>query len=73
MKVPKYIREKMRRCAVLNQQAAAEMQALEEWLEKNGFDIEDLRDGSGCSLEELEYGNDIADELCDRIEQEADK
>ena len=73
MRVPKYIREKMRRCATLYKQVAAEMEMIEKWLEKNGFDIEDLRDGSGVSLEELEYGNDIADELCDRIEQEADK
>lgn len=71
MKVPKYIREKMHRCAVLNAQADAEMEAVEEWLQKRGIDTETLRDGSGCSLEELEYGNDITDELCDRIELEA--
>ena len=70
MKVPNYIRKKMHRCVSLQNQAAAEMRAVEDWLEKNGFDIDALRDGGGCSLEELEYGNDITDEFCDRIENE---
>lgn len=72
MKVPKYIKEKMHRIVALNQAAAAEMEDVEAWLEQKGFDIEALRDGSGCSLEELEYGVDIADDLCARIEAEAE-
>lgn len=70
MNVPKYIRDKMHRIARINAAADQEMRAVEFWLEKNGCDIEALRDGCGCSLEELEYGHDITDELCDRIEQE---
>lgn len=73
MRVPKYIREKMHRCAALNAQADAEMRVIEKWLEKNGFDVEDMRNGNGYSLEELEYGNDVTAELCYYIEQEAER
>lgn len=38
------------------------------WFIRNGFEIEELRNGDGCSLEELDYGNDITDKFCDRIE-----
>ena len=68
MKVPKYIRDKMHRVARLNAVAAEEMERVELWLEKNGFDIYSLRDGGGIGLEELDYGEDITDELCERIE-----
>lgn len=69
MKVPKYIKTKMHRVALLNIAADKEMEFVEAWLERKGFDTtEELRDGSGVSLEELEYGNDITDELCARIE-----
>lgn len=70
MKVPKYIREKMHRIAKLTAAAVEEMESVEAWLENQGFDIESLRDGGGCSLEELEYGFDITDLICDRIEKE---
>lgn len=73
MKVPKYIKKKMHNVARLSNLADREMQDVEEWLEKNGIDVSfenGIRDGSGCSLEELEYGNDITDELCERIERE---
>lgn len=71
MKVPKHIKEKMHRVARLNSLADYEMRKVECWLEKRGFDVTSdggLRDGGGCSLEELEYGNDITDLLCERIE-----
>lgn len=70
MKIPKYIKAKMHRVALLNIAADKEMEIVEEWLERKGLDTstEGLRDGSGISLEELEFGNDITDELCERIE-----
>lgn len=68
MKIPKYIREKMCQCARLHAKAARTMAQVEEWCEKNGFDVDALRDGSGASLEELDYGNDVTDALCDRME-----
>ena len=73
MKVPKYIREKMHRIAELNSMSAYLMRDVEKWLEKQGIDTSiegDLRNGSGCSLEELEYGNDVTDLLCEHIETE---
>lgn len=75
MKVPKYIREKMRRVAALNDEADQEMRKVEAWLEKHGVETSytrggGLRDGCGCSLEELEYGNDVTDELCEWIEKD---
>lgn len=77
MRVPNYIKQKMHRVAHLNALAEQEMRNIEEWLESHGIDTSysatdggGLRDGSGCSLEELEYGNDITDELCERIERE---
>lgn len=68
MQIPKYIREKMRRGARFHAKAAWEISQVEKWLEKNGFDVDALRDGSGASLEELDYGNDVTDALCDRME-----
>ena len=68
MKVPKYIKNRMRRVAANALIVDFYMREIEEWLETNGFDVEELRDGSGCSLEELEYGIDITEELCERIE-----
>ena len=72
MKIPGYIRYKMHRVAKLHAEATEEMEHVEAWLEAKGFDTSErgLRDGGGCSLEELEYGLDITDELCGRIESE---
>lgn len=39
------------------------------WLERHGVDVERLSDGGGCGYEELGYGNDITDELCELMEQ----
>lgn len=73
-KVPKYIREKMRLVAVLYDKADQEMKKVEDWLEKNGVEISEksggLRSSCGCSLEELEYGHDVTDELCEWIEKD---
>lgn len=75
MKVPNYIKNKMHKVAQIHARAIEEMNQVEDWLENHGFDTSDLslRDGGGCSLEELEYGNDITDELCERIELEHDR
>ena len=68
MVVPKYIKQKMHKIAELNQTANALMDDVEEWLKKHGIDTEAFRSGDGHSLEELEYGNDVTDILCYRIE-----
>ena len=68
MVVPKHIKNRMHKIAKLNIMASEEMRIVESWLESKGFDIEKLRSGDGCSLEELEYGNDITDEFCKKIE-----
>ena len=43
------------------------------WMGKLGFvrtnaHLQDLRCGDGFSLEELDYGNDVTDAFCARIE-----
>lgn len=70
MKIPKYVKASMKRCVKHNNIAAEEMKNVETWLDFHGVDVEKLRDGCGISLEELEYGNDVVDELCERIEKE---
>lgn len=69
MKVPKHIEEKMRKVVQLHQTAKEKMNDIERWLEEKGLDTSEygLRDGSGVSLDELDYGIDIVDELCVRI------
>lgn len=68
MKVPKYIRDKMSRGARLHAKASEEIRKVEVWCETHGFDVDILRDGSGYSLEELDYGNDVSEVLCERME-----
>lgn len=69
MKIPKYIKNKMHRIAELQAQASDLMKEVEEYLLCHGFCIEAIRDGSGYSLEELDYGNDVTDVLCERLEE----
>lgn len=68
MKVPEYIRSKMHRSAKLHAEASKLTRQVDEWFESRGYAAEDLRCGDGFSLEELDYGNDVTDILCDRIE-----
>lgn len=68
MKVPEYVRRKMHRLADLQSKATVLSREIDAWFMENGFDIEELSCGDGCSLEELEYGNDITDEFCGCIE-----
>lgn len=60
MKVPKYIENKMRRAHRHFQAGSALMDDVNEWLEAHGFDILELRNGDGMSLEEIEYGSEGA-------------
>lgn len=73
IKIPKYIKNKMHRLAKLSLESRHLSQEIDDWFFKNyGTDerwIEALRSGSGLSLEELEYGNDITDEFCEAFER----
>lgn len=67
MRVPNYIKVKMHRIATLQKQAASLSAEVDNWFIDHGFNIEELRCGDGQSLEELDYGNDVTNELCNRI------
>ena len=71
IKIPKYIRQKKCTASLtFTLQQNKEMQVVEAWLENQGFDtsMQGLRCGNGYSLEELDYGNDCTDELCESME-----
>ena len=68
MKIPKYIRKKMHRAAALHREASILAGQVDEWLESYGYRPEELRCGDGLSLEELDYGNDVTDAFCARLE-----
>lgn len=68
MKIPKHIRDKMHRIADLNYKSAELSREVDEWFASRGFDVYELRCGDGCSLEELDYGNDVTDIFCERVE-----
>ena len=68
MKVPNYIRSKMHLCASHAKQAAKYDLEVGMWLEKHGIDVESISSGDGYSFEELMAGNDVTDEVCQRIE-----
>lgn len=74
MKVPKYIQDKMHRVAELEVRSREVMSEIEDWLLRNGVSEDNLgnggllRCGDGCSLEELEYGNDITELLVEKLE-----
>ena len=69
MKVPKYIRKKMHQIALYAGLAARLDRVVVLWMERHGVDVERLSDGCGYGYEELSYGNDTTDELCELIEQ----
>ena len=68
MVIPNYIRTKMHLCASHARQAAKYDLEIGIWLEKHGIDVESISNGDGYSFEELINGNDVTDELCQRIE-----
>lgn len=69
MKIPAYIIQDMR-CIVNHAKAIEEIsRRVDLWFESHGFTAEELRCGDGCSLEEIEYGNDIVDEFVAKMEK----
>ena len=73
MVVSKEIQKKMHRLAKLSAEAAALSQEIDSYFQAKGYSVEpydpdSLRCGNGCSLEELELGNDITDEIVSAIE-----
>lgn len=67
-KVPLYIKDKMHKLAKLSKEASELEDEISEWFCSKGFNEDALRCGDGASLEELNYGNDVTDEFCKRIE-----
>lgn len=68
MNVPQHIRSRMHRAARLSKAMDEEMRIVDDWFINRGFDIEKLRCGDGVSLEEIEYGNDVTDIFCEKVE-----
>jgi len=70
MIVPKKIINKMHQLARLSAKAGELSLEIDEYFINQGYNIEELRDGDGCSLEELEYGNDVTEKFLTRLEEE---
>ncbi len=74
MRIPKTIKRKMHRLAKLSSESRRLSGEIDDWFTQHGYNLDDatccdsLRCGSGLSLEELEYGNDITDEFCEAFE-----
>lgn len=68
MKVSKKIQNKMHRLANLTAQASELAREINIYFEEHGYDIDSLRSGDGETLDELDYGNDITDAFCTRME-----
>ena len=68
MKIPKHIRQKMHKIAEFSHKSGELSSEVDAWFEAHGYDIAELRCGDGCSLEELNYGNDVVYAFCERIE-----
>ena len=72
--IPKSIQNKMHRLAKLSAEASRLSGDIDDWFIKHGYNVDEttsgdsLRSGSGLSLEELEYGNDITDEFCEAFQ-----
>ena len=69
MKIPGHIREKMHKIALYARKASDLDHEVGLWLERCGLEVEKLSSGDGFGFEELLYGNDVTDALCDLIEQ----
>ena len=71
MKISKEIQAKIHRIAKLTKEHLVLVEEVETYLESKGINVEELRDGRGDSLDELEYGDeDTAEALIKRIEEE---
>ena len=60
---------KMKKVARLADEMFALSAEVEAELISYGYSVDELRDSSGVSIEELELGNDIADELMERFSE----
>ena len=72
VKVPKYIKDNLKSVVYHQRIANKKMIEVEEWLESKGFDVEELRSGDGESLEEFEYGTDVLEAFCAKLEGRED-
>ena len=63
----KQLKQKMRRLACLADKMWGLSREIEREFEARGLHPDIYRDSGGCSLEELEAGNDITDELFERL------
>jgi len=68
MKVPKHIRAKMESALKHFQAAHKLMNDIDQYLDGHGVYLLSVRCGDGGSLEEIEYGMDVIDEICARLE-----
>lgn len=73
MKIPKHIINKMHKLAKLNSESMKLSHEIDNWFMENGFNIESLRSGTGRTLDELDYGNDITDEFIEELQNNTDK
>lgn len=71
LKIPNHIRKKMNLTALYASKAANINKQVSDWLESHGVDVDALSCRCGYGFEELMYGNDVTDKLCERIEREA--
>lgn len=74
IKVPLYIQKQMHKVAKLHNEARELTENIEKWLESKGVDYVSvgqgsLRSGDGQGLDELDYGNDVTDEIVERLEK----
>ena len=58
----------MHRLAKLTAQASELDREINNYFEEHGYDIDELRNGDGETLDELDYGNDITEKFCARME-----
>lgn len=69
MKIPEHIKNKMHTIARIGKESTKLMSEVEDFLESKGYDSNYLYECGGYSLRELEFGNDITDELCKDLER----
>ena len=70
MSIPKYIERKMRKANRLFREASDLMDTVNEWFDSHGYVMEDLRDGDGRSLEEIEYGTEgVVDRFLEKLDE----
>lgn len=67
--LPKYIENKLLKIAINARKNKELMDEVEEYLYQKGYNIEELRDGDGCSLEEFEYGNFPIEAFCEKLKK----